>query len=170
MAASQRLAVFPGSFDPITNGHVDIVRRVAHLFDRVVISVLRNTGKTSMFTVEDRLAMLREVFAGDPQVEVDAFQGLLVDYARAKHAVAIVRGVRTASDLEYERQLALTNRHLNSEVETVLLLPAAEVAHISSSLVREIVSLGGSAHGLVPPAIDAWLHRKTHTQPATRRA
>ena len=162
MAASQRLAVFPGSFDPLTNGHVDVVRRVARLFDRVVVAVLRNTGKATMFSVDDRLAMLREVFAGDPQVEVDAFQGLLVDYARAKRA-----GVRTSSDLEYERQLALTNRHLNSEVETVLVLPAAEVAHISSSLVREIVSLGGSATGLVPAAIDSWLERRPAT---TRRA
>ena len=167
MAASQRLAVFPGSFDPLTTGHVDVVRRVARLFDRVVVAVLRNTGKATMFSVDDRLAMLREVFAGDPQVEVDAFQGLLVDYARAKRAVAIVRGVRTSSDLEYERQLALTNRHLNSEVETVLVLPAAEVAHISSSLVREIVSLGGSATGLVPAAIDSWLERRPAT---TRRA
>jgi pantetheine-phosphate adenylyltransferase len=166
---AQRLAVFPGSFDPLTNGHVDVVHRVVRLFDRVVIAILKNTGKKSMFTVDERIAMLREVFAGNTQVEVDAFQGLLVDYARAKKAIAIVRGVRTASDLEYERQLALTNRHLNSEIETVLLLPAAEVAHISSSLVREIVSLGGSARGLVPPAIDSWLDRKPQSQ-QTRRA
>ena len=162
MAVPPRIAVFPGSFDPPTNGHVDLVERAAGLFDRVIVAILRNTEKRTLFPVDDRLRMLREVFAGHATVDVDAFQGLLVDYARSRGAQAIVRGVRNAADLDYERQMALTNRHLNPAVDTVFLLPSAAFGHISSSLVREIVALGGSARGLVPSTVESWLHRTPH--------
>jgi len=167
MAAVPRIAVFPGSFDPLTNGHLDLIARATHLFDRVIVAVLRNTGKQPLFSLDDRLAILREVFAGHPQVEVDAFRGLLADYLRTRGASVVVRGIRSAADLDYERQMALTNRHLNSQLDTVLLLPSAEYGHVSSSLVREIAALGGSVSGLVPPAAEAWIARRAG---ATRTA
>jgi pantetheine-phosphate adenylyltransferase len=160
MAASPRIAVFPGSFDPLTNGHLDLIERATRIFDRVVVAVLRNTGKQPLFGLDDRLAILREVFAGRPGIEVDAFQGLLADYLRARGASVVVRGIRSAADLDYERQMALTNRHLNASLDTVLLLPSAEFGHVSSSLVREIAALGGSVRGLVPPAVEAWIARR----------
>jgi pantetheine-phosphate adenylyltransferase len=160
MAATSRIAVFPGSFDPLTNGHVDLIERATHLVDRVIVGVLRNAGKQPMFSVEDRVAMIREVFAGRPAVTVDAFSGLLMEYARSHDASIVIRGVRSAADLDYERQMALTNRHLNPGVDTVLLLPSAGVGHISSSLVREIAALGGSVRGLVPPAVESWIARR----------
>jgi pantetheine-phosphate adenylyltransferase len=162
MPASPRIAIFPGSFDPLTYGHLDLVQRAVPLFDRIVVAILRNTAKQPLFSVEDRAAMLREAFAAHPTVDIDAFQGLLVDYARGKGARAIVRGVRSAGDLDFERQMALTNRHLDPAIETVLLLPSAEYGHVSSTLVREIVALGGSARGLVPPSIESWLERAPH--------
>ncbi len=161
MAASPRIAVFPGSFDPLTNGHLDLIVRATRLFDRVIVAVLRNTGKQPLFTLEDRLAILRDVFAGRSGIEVDAFQGLLADYVRARSASVVVRGIRSAADLDYERQMALTNRHLNTDLDTVLLLPSAEFGHVSSSLVREITALGGSVRGLVPPAVETWIARRS---------
>jgi pantetheine-phosphate adenylyltransferase len=163
MAASSRIAVFPGSFDPLTNGHLDLIERATHLFDKVIVGVLRNTGKQPLFTLEDRLAILREVFGGNPRIEVDAFAGLLADYMRARGASVVVRGLRSAADLDYERQMALTNRHMNAAMDTVLLLPSAEFGHVSSSLVREIAALGGSVRGLVPPAVEAWIARRART-------
>ncbi len=164
MAAPTRIAVFPGSFDPLTNGHFDLIERATRLFDRVIVAVLGNAGKQPLFTVDDRLAILREVFAGHPRVEADAFQGLLVDYARARGASVVIRGIRSAADLDYERQMALTNRHLNPDVDTVLLLPSAAFGHVSSSLVREIAALGGSVRGLVPPAVQDWIERRPETR------
>lgn len=161
MADSPRIAVFPGSFDPLTNGHVDLIERATRLADRVIVGVLRNAGKQPLFGVDDRVAMIREVFAGRSDVLVDAFSGLLMDYARAHGASIVIRGVRSAADLDYERQMALTNRHLNPDVDTVLLLPAAGVGHISSSLVREIAALGGSVRGMVPPAVESWIARRS---------
>jgi pantetheine-phosphate adenylyltransferase len=162
MAASPRIAVFPGSFDPLTNGHLDLIERATRLFDRVIVAVLRNTGKQPFFSLDDRLAILREVFAGRPQIDIDAFKGLLADYVRARGASVVVRGIRSATDLDYERQMALMNRHLNDGLDTVLLLPSAEFGHVSSSLVREIAALGGPVRGLVPPAVDAWIARRAH--------
>jgi len=167
MAAPIRTAVFPGSFDPITNGHLDLIDQAARLCDRVIVAVLKNTRKTPFFPVDERLAILRDVLAGRSGVEVDAFAGLLVDYARAKGAGVVIRGVRSAADLDYERQMALTNRHLDPRVDTVLLLPSAEFSHVSSTLVREIATLGGSVRGLVPPAVESWIERRTHG-PETR--
>ena len=160
MAVQSRIAVFPGSFDPLTNGHIDLIERAARLFDRVIVAVLRNPAKQPFFSLDTRLAILREVFGGRPEIEVDAFQGLLVEFAHMKHASAVVRGVRSTADLDYERQMALTNHHLNPDVETVLLLPSAEFGHVSSSLVREIATLGGSVRGLVPPAVESWIAQR----------
>ena len=160
MAAPARIAIFPGSFDPLTVGHLDLIDRSARFADRVVVAVLRNTGKKALFTLDDRLAMLREVFAGRPEIEVASFDGLLVDFARARKAALVIRGVRSAADLDYERQMALTNRHLDPALDTVLLMPSAGVGHVSSSLVREIASMGGPVRGLVPPAVESWIARR----------
>ena len=153
-----RIAVYPGSFDPLTNGHVDIIQRGARLFDRIVVAILVNEQKTPMFTTAERVAMAREAFAGDAAVAVETFDGLLVDFAARQRASAIVRGLRAVSDFEYEFQMALMNRRLNTGVETVFMMPAAEYSYISSRLVKEVVMLGGSVAGLVPPAVERRLH------------
>lgn len=155
-----RIAVFPGSFDPITNGHVDIIERGARLFDRVVVSVLVNESKTPLFTAAERVAMIRAVFADHPAVEVETFGGLLVDYARTRAAVAIVKGLRAVADFEYESQMALMNRRLAGDVETVFLMPAERFAYTSSRLIKEVVRLGGDVHGLVPALVEERLHQK----------
>jgi pantetheine-phosphate adenylyltransferase len=149
-----RIAVYPGSFDPLTNGHVDIIRRGARLFDRIVVAILVNEQKTPMFSTADRVAMVREAFDAEPAVDVETFDGLLVDFAERHQACAIVRGLRAVSDFEYEFQMALMNRRLNARVETVFMMPAAEYSYISSRLVKEVVMLGGSVAGLVPTAVE----------------
>jgi len=153
MAQDSRVAIFPGSFDPLTNGHLDLIERSARLFDRVIVAVLTNTAKQPMFPVKARLAMLGEVFKGRATIEVAAFSGLLVDYARTKRARIVVRGIRGVSDFENEAQMALMNRRLDADLETVFLAPSEANAYISSRLVREIATLGGSLDGLVPPVV-----------------
>ena len=155
-----RVAVYPGSFDPLTNGHVDIIRRGARLFDRIVVALLKNIEKQPLFTVEDRILMTRDVFADLPNVEVDAFGGLLVDYARRKGASAIVRGLRAVSDFEYEMQMALMNRRLDDTLETVFMMPAESYSYVSSRLVKEVFALGGDVAGLVPAVVEARLKQK----------
>jgi len=155
-----RLAVFPGSFDPLTNGHVDIVLRCAHLFERIVVSVLVNSEKTPLFSSEDRVAMIREVFREYPNIEVDTFDGLLVDYARRKRASAIVRGLRAVSDFEYEFQMALMNRHLEPTLETVFMMPAEQYTYLSSRLIKEVFRLGGDVRGLVPSVVEDRLRQR----------
>jgi pantetheine-phosphate adenylyltransferase len=150
---ARRTAIFPGSFDPITNGHVDIIRRALRLFDGIVVAVLNNTAKQPQFTPGERLAIIREVFAGEAGVEVDTFEGLLVDYARERHATAIIRGLRAISDFEYEMQMAHMNRHLSPGVETVFLMPDETNSFLSSRLVKEVFSLGGDVAAFVPPAV-----------------
>ena len=157
MTAASRTAVYPGSFDPLTNGHVDIITRGAKLFDRVVVAILVNEGKQPLFSVDERLAIIREVFKGQPAVEAETFEGLLVDYVRAKKASAVVRGLRDVGDFDYERQMALMNRHMLPALDTVFLMPAPEYAFVSSSLVKQIVALDGSVSGLVPPIVEARL-------------
>jgi pantetheine-phosphate adenylyltransferase len=152
-----RVAVYPGSFDPLTNGHVDIIQRGARLFDRIIVAVLINADKSPLFSVEDRVAMLREVFRDGPTVEVDTFQGLLVDYVNRRQANVIVRGLRAVADFEYETQMALMNRHLNAGVETIFMMPAEQYTYVSSRLVKEVAALGGSVSGLVPPIVEARL-------------
>ena len=154
------VAVYPGSFDPLTNGHVDIIHRGARLFDRIVIAVLINLEKAPLFTVPERVEIARDAFKDRPNVEVDTFDGLLVDYARKKGARVIVRGLRAISDFEYEMQMALMNRRLNGEVETVFMMPAEPYTYVSSRLVKEVVALGGSVHGLVPDSVEARLREK----------
>jgi pantetheine-phosphate adenylyltransferase len=156
----ERVAVYPGSFDPITNGHVDIIERGARLFDRIIVAVLVNPDKQPLFSVEERVETAREVFRDDPTVEVDAFQGLLIDFARRHQASVIVRGLRAVSDFEYEFQMALMNRRLAPDIETVFMMPAEAYTYISSRLVREVFTLGGTVQGLVPDPVEARLRRK----------
>jgi pantetheine-phosphate adenylyltransferase len=155
-----RLALFPGSFDPLTNGHVDIVLRSAHLFERVLIAVLVNPDKKPLFTPPERVEIIRQVFREYPNVEVDTFAGLLVDYARRTRASAIVRGLRAVSDFEYEFQMALMNRHLEPTLETVFMMPAEQYTYLSSRLIKEVFSLGGEVRGLVPPIVEERMRRK----------
>lgn len=163
------IAIYPGSFDPLTNGHVDIIRRGSRVFDRIVVGILHNLDKSPLFTVAERVDIARDVFAGASNVEVDTFDGLLVEYARRKGASVIVRGLRAISDFEYEMQMALMNRHLNPHVETVFMMPAEPYTYVSSRLVKEVVALGGAVHGLVPEIVETRLREKRLAR-ATLRA
>ena len=140
---SDKIAIYPGSFDPLTNGHVDIIQRGSRFFDRIVIAVLINLEKAPLFTVPERVDIAREVFRDWSNVEVDTFDGLLVDYARSQKASVIVRGLRAVSDFEFEMQMALMNRRLAPDVETVFMMPAEPYTYVSSRLVKEVVALGG---------------------------
>jgi pantetheine-phosphate adenylyltransferase len=162
---SGRLAIFPGSFDPLTNGHVDIVLRSIHLFERVVVAVLVNPDKRPLFSPDERVAIIREVFREYANVEVDTFDGLLVDYARRRRASAIVRGMRAVSDFEHEFQMALMNRHLEPSLETVFMMPAEQYTYLSSRLIKEVFGLGGDVTGLVPPVVERWMRRKHEKVP-----
>jgi pantetheine-phosphate adenylyltransferase len=154
MSAEPRIALYPGSFDPLTNGHVDIIQRGARLFDRIIVAILVNREKTPLFTAEERVEIAREVFARQSNVEIDTFDGLLVDYAQRRDASVIVRGLRAVSDFEYEMQMALMNRHLSPDLETVFMMPGEAYTYLSSRLVKEVFALGGSVAGLVPPAVE----------------
>jgi pantetheine-phosphate adenylyltransferase len=157
---SEVVAVYPGSFDPLTNGHIDIIERGLRLFDRVVIAVLINQETAPLFTVPERVQIAREVFRDRANVEVDTFDGLLVEYAQMKKASVIVRGLRAVSDFEYEMQMALMNRRLCPEVETVFMMPAEPYTYVSSRLIKEVVALGGSVHDLVPDIVERRLREK----------
>jgi len=154
------LAIYPGSFDPVTNGHLDLIERGAKIFDRLVVAILQNAEKSPLFTLSERIEMLREVTRPFSNVEVDSFRGLLVEYARRRGARVLLRGIRAVSDYEFELQMAMMNRKIESGLETVFMLPAAEYSFLSSRLVREIAQLGGSVAGLVPPAIEDRLRTK----------
>ena len=161
MSVSPRIAVYPGSFDPLTNGHVDIIRRGSKLFDRIVIAILLNIEKSPLFTVQERVDIAREVFSPYPNVEVDTFDGLLVNYVERRKANVIVRGLRAVSDFEYEMQMALMNRELARTIETVFMMPAAQYSFISSRLIKEVFALGGKVHGLVPELVEKRLQEKS---------
>ena len=148
-----RLAICPGSFDPVTNGHLDVIQRASKLFDQVVVLVAVNSEKHGLFTPEERKDLLRRATADLPNVEVESYSGLLADYAQMREAAAIVKGLRAMSDFEYEFQMALTNRKLCSGVETVFLTTSAEYMYLSSSLVKEVASLGGDISEFVPACI-----------------
>ncbi len=150
------IAVYPGSFDPLTNGHLDIIRRATHLFDRVLVAVLENEGKAALFTVSERMELIARCTQNIPGVEVHSFSGLLVDFLKRVGSTVVVRGIRAVSDYEYELQMAQMNRELSADVETIFMLPAVEYTYVSSRLVKEIFRLGGDVGRLVPaPVLDS---------------
>jgi len=161
----KRIAVYPGSFDPMTNGHVDLIRRGCHIFDQVVVAVLRNVEKAALFDVEERVAMIRSIFRREPKVSVKAFSGLLVTFVREEKAHVVVRGLRVVSDFEYEFQMALMNRRLDPEVETIFLTPKEELSYLSSRLVKQVHELGGDVSGLVPSLVLRALKKKMPRRP-----
>jgi pantetheine-phosphate adenylyltransferase len=152
--AAPVIGIYPGSFDPITNGHLDLIERGSRLVDRLVVAILRNERKQALFSVEERMQMLRNVLAEYPNVDVDCFEGLLVDYAAGRRARIIMRGIRAVSDYEYELQMALMNRRLRPEIETVFLMAGEAFSFISSQMVKEVIRLGGNVSGLVPPLVE----------------
>lgn len=147
--APNPIAIYPGTFDPITNGHIDVVQRATEMFGKVIVLVARNSSKTPMFADDERVAMIRQEFANNKNVEVDAFDGLLVDYARKKKATVLVRGLRAVSDFEYEFQMALMNRKLDPAINTVFLMPHARYTYLNSTIVREVSRLGGDVSSFV---------------------
>ncbi len=156
---SPKIAVFPGSFDPLTNGHLDLIRRGVSVFDRVIVAILVNPEKHPLLSVEDRAALIRDVLSDEPRVSVDTFSGLLVDYAVKVEAKVIIRGLRAISDYEYEFQMALMNRRLNPAIETAFMMPAEQYSYVSSRLVKEVSQLGGEVRGLVPEPVERMLAR-----------
>lgn len=153
-------ALYPGSFDPVTRGHLDLVERALPLFDHLTVAVARNGSKAPTFTVEERVEMLREVLPPDPRLSVTSFRGLVVDFCRAQGIGAILRGVRTVSDFEYEYQMALTNRHLAPGIETVFVMPSVQYSYVSSSLIREIVRNGGDIGTFLPLPVERRLRER----------
>jgi pantetheine-phosphate adenylyltransferase len=158
--AERQTIIYPGSFDPPTNGHLDLISRASKLFDDVIVAVLRHDSKHALFDVAERMEMLAETVHGFPNVTIDSFDGLLVDFARRKKAKMILRGIRAVSDYEYELQMALMNRKLDPELETVFMLPAEAYSYLSSRLVKEVCRLGGNISALVPPLVEARLTTK----------
>jgi pantetheine-phosphate adenylyltransferase len=154
------LAVYPGSFDPLTNGHVDIITRGARLFDRIIVAILVNAEKAPLFSMTERVEIARHVFGKYPNVEIDTFDGLLVDYVERRGAQVIVRGLRALSDFEFEFQMALMNHRLNTEIDTVFMMPAEQYTYISSRMIKEVFSLGGRVDGLVPETVEDRLREK----------
>lgn len=159
-----RRAIFPGSFDPLTNGHLDIIKRSSPLFDEIVIAVLNNADKHPMFTVEERCSMIREILplaeTGGCKLIVDSFSGLTADFAKRSGATAIVRGIRAVSDYEYELRMALMNRRLEPEIETVFLMAGEEYSYVSSTLMKQVFELGGRVEGLIPELVEAKMRAK----------
>jgi len=153
-------AIYPGSFDPITNGHVDIIERGLEVFDRVVVAVLKNPKKRPLFATKERVSMIQDIFASKKEVEVRAFDGLLVDFARAQGTRVVIRGLRAVSDFEYEFQMALMNRSLAPDIETFFMMPSVNYTFLSSNVVREVAGLGGSVEGLVPGPVARKLRNK----------
>lgn len=160
----ESLAVFPGSFDPITNGHLDIVERGLRVFERVRLAILINPEKKPLFSIDERVALIRDTYVDNPRVEVDTFSGLLVDYAETVGATVIIRGIRAISDFEYEFQMALMNRRLNPKIETVFMMPAESYSYVSSRLVKEVFHLGGRVSDLVPEVVERRLCEVYGTQ------
>jgi pantetheine-phosphate adenylyltransferase len=153
MKAMARVAIYPGSFDPVTNGHLDIVKRGLKLFDKIIVTILYNPGKETLFSVEERLGMLRESMKSLSHIEIDRYDGLLVDYAAKRKAQAILRGMRAVSDFEYEFQMALMNRRLDREIQTVFLMTGLRWIFTSSSIIKEAARFGGNIEGMVPPNV-----------------
>ncbi len=158
--SKHKTAIYPGSFDPVTNGHLDILKRAAKLFDKVIVAVGDNRGKKPLFTASERMSMLKSVCKSMKNVEIDSFTGLMIEYAKKKNADAIIRGLRAVSDFDYEFQMALINRKLEGEIETVFIMTAENYVYLNSGIVKEIVGFGGSAKDLVPKEVEDALRRK----------
>jgi len=155
-----KIAICPGSFDPATNGHIDIITRAGLLFDKVIVAVLNNPNKKPLFSVEERVELLRKTCGSIKNIEIDSFSGLLTEYAKSKNANAIVKGLRAVSDFEYELQMALMNKKLSPEIETIFVMTSSKYSYLSSSLVKEVASLGGCIRGLVPEIIEEEIHKR----------
>lgn len=156
----ERKAIYPGSFDPITNGHVDIIQRGKKIFDKIIVGVLDNPKKSPLFTAAERVQLIKQIFAQDPAVEVMSFDGLLVDFARKNGVNVVIRGLRAISDFEYEFQMALMNRKLAHEMETLFMMPSLKYSFLSSNMVKEVFQLGGCIKDLVPPEVEEALINK----------
>jgi pantetheine-phosphate adenylyltransferase len=155
-----KIAICPGSFDPATNGHIDIIQRSAKLFDKVIVAVSNNPNKKPLFSVEERVEIIKRTCSNIENLEIDSFSGLLIEYARSKNANAIVKGLRAVSDFEYELQMALMNKKLNPDIETVFMMTSSKYSYLSSSLVKEVARLGGCIRGLVPEMIENEIYKK----------
>lgn len=156
----KRIAVYPGTFDPVTNGHVDLLERSLRIFDEVIVAIASNPKKAPLFSLEERISMFRDATARYKNVVIEGFDGLLVDYVKQKKAAGIIRGLRAVSDFEYEMQMALMNRRLDSDIETVFLMPNEEYSFITSTIVKEAASYGGDVSSLVPPVVVEKLRKK----------
>jgi pantetheine-phosphate adenylyltransferase len=156
----KRIAIYPGSFDPVTNGHLDIVARGLKLFDKIIVAIMHNPGKSAMFTLDERIEMLKNSLKKYPNVEIDTFDGLTVEYAKSKKAQGILRGLRAMSDFEYEFQMALMNRKLNREVQTIFLMTGMRWIYTSSSIIKEAARFGGNVNGMVPSMVQRKLKEK----------
>ena len=150
----ERIAVYPGSYDPLTNGHIDIIQRGLKNFDKIIVAALENPSKTYLFSLEERMNMLKECFKDQPAIEVDYFEGLLVEYLRKRNVATVVRGLRAISDFEIEFQMALMNRSIEPDFETIFLVPSIKYSFVSSRLVKEVYKLGGEVTRMVPPIVD----------------
>lgn len=157
---ANRIAVYPGSYDPLTKGHIDIIKRGLKMFDKIIVAVLKNPSKTYLFNIKERLDMLNEIFKDHKEIEIDCFEGLLVDYLKKKGAAIIVRGLRAISDFDIEFQMALMNRNIDKEIETVFLVPSVCYSFLSSRLVKEIYELGGEIKSMVPSTVDKKLKER----------
>ncbi|MGE5445091.1 MAG: pantetheine-phosphate adenylyltransferase [Ignavibacteriales bacterium] len=157
---NRKVAIYPGSFDPFTNGHINIIERGVRVFDNVIVAIAHNTSKKTTFTIEERVEIIREVFQNRPEVKVDYFQGLLVEYAKKTGTNIVLRGMRTVSDFEYELQMALSNKTLYPEIETIFMVTEGTYSYISSSLIKEIITLGGSAKEMIPEIVEKKLKEK----------
>jgi len=155
-----KVAVYPGTFDPVTNGHIDIIKRASRIFDKLIVLVALHRGKDTMFTKEERVEMLKKSVEGMRNVEVDAYEGLIAEYVKDKRILAVIRGMRAVSDFEYEFQMALMNRHLNPEIEIIYLFPDEKYTYLSSSIVKEVASFGGDISTFVPPHVEKMLIKK----------
>ncbi|OGW31390.1 MAG: pantetheine-phosphate adenylyltransferase [Nitrospirae bacterium RIFOXYB2_FULL_43_5] len=156
----KKTAIYPGTFDPITNGHIDLVKRGMRIFDEVIIAIATAQKKQPLFTISERLKLIKDAVRGLKNVKVEAFSGLLVEYVESKKGVAVIRGLRAVSDFEYELQMALMNRRLDRNIETVFMMPSEEYTFLTSTIIREVASFGGSVKGLVPEAVERALKEK----------